>query len=75
MFGVSDVVDLYYYANHDQISQITGVIETVDSHGVTITPTNLPDASRQWFSFRALQRMILRSSAPSPATTYGVSVG
>lgn len=63
MFGVHDVVDLYYYANHDQISQITGVIESVDGQGVTITPTNLPDASRQWFSFRALQRMILRDTS------------
>lgn len=59
MFGTNDVVDLYYYANHDQISQITGVIERVDSQGVEITPTVQPSRNRQWFSFRAIQRMIL----------------
>lgn len=56
MFSVTDVVDLYYYGDHDRICQISGVIEKVDSNGVEITTT----MNRQWFSFRAIQRMILR---------------
>lgn len=60
MFNVTDVVDLYYYGDHDRICQISGVIEKVGANGVILETTL--SGERQWFSFRAIQRMIVRNS-------------